>query len=211
MNNRQAYHQNFDRTLSHEELHRGRRYGKKRRSWVSLIIHIIVLILTAIAGYSMWKEPIFKVKLLNQLVNFHQFSTFSDKLEELKKLPINVGDIDKIQHQLDQLVIAFEVFFGICILSLILTFFTILFNRTVLKIVNFIIVVILMLMTFGFAYLIDHVAKKAATEMSSAYLSFKPDDILTQSDAIHNNFILLGCSLALLFISLFFRNRRPRH
>ena len=211
MNNRQAYHQNFDRTLSHEELHRGRRYGKKRRSWVSLIIHIIVLILTAIAGYSMWKEPIFKVKLLNQLVNFHQFSTFSDKLEELKKLPINVGDIDKIQHQLDQLVIAFEVFFGICILSLILTFFTILFNRTVLKIVNFIVVVILMLMTFGFAYLIDHVAKKAATEMSSAYLSFNPDDILTQADAIHNNFILLGCSLALLFISLFFRNRRPRH
>ena len=53
MNNRQAYHQNFDRTLSHEELHRGRRYGKKRRSWVSLIIHIIVLILTAIAGYSL--------------------------------------------------------------------------------------------------------------------------------------------------------------
>ncbi|MDT4036213.1 hypothetical protein RPO35_05415, partial [Staphylococcus hominis] len=37
-----------------------------------------------------------------------------------------------------------------------------------------------------------------------------PNQIITEADAIHNALILLSSSLALLFISFFFRNRHPR-
>ncbi|HCU9493350.1 TPA: hypothetical protein OVI83_002746, partial [Staphylococcus aureus] len=47
----------FDETFQQPNIHRGKRYGKKKRSLVSMIIQIIVVILTAIAGYSMWKQP----------------------------------------------------------------------------------------------------------------------------------------------------------
>lgn len=51
----------FDETFQQPNIHRGKRYGKKKRSLVSMIIQIIVVILTAIAGYSMWKQPIFNI------------------------------------------------------------------------------------------------------------------------------------------------------
>ena len=42
----------FNSQFEHQEIHRGKRYGKKKRSWVSLIIQVFVLVLTAITGYS---------------------------------------------------------------------------------------------------------------------------------------------------------------
>ncbi|KMS26734.1 membrane protein, partial [Staphylococcus aureus] len=44
-----------DETFQQPNIHRGKRYGKKKRAVVSMIIQIIVVILTAIAGYSVWK------------------------------------------------------------------------------------------------------------------------------------------------------------
>ncbi|MCU5745245.1 hypothetical protein N9R04_00735 [Staphylococcus sp. SQ8-PEA] len=216
MDNRQAYHQNFERTLSQEELHRGHRIGKKRRSWVSLIIHIIVLVLTAISGYSIFKEPLFNLQFLHKPVNFGQLSEFKDNLhnisqmDELKNLPINLNNLEEFQTNLNHLITLFYVFFALCAISLILTLFTIAFNRTILKILNFILVAAMLVMTFGFSYLVDDVASQIAKKFSSAYLSVKPDQILTQADAVHNALILLGCSLALIFISFFFRNKRRK-
>ncbi|MFH0283984.1 hypothetical protein CHB53_01360, partial [Staphylococcus epidermidis] len=42
------------------------------------------------------------------------------------------------------------------------------------------------------------------------YLTVSPEQVLTEADAIHNALILIGCSIALLIVSLFFRNRLPR-
>ena len=47
--------------FQNEQMHRGKQYGKKKRSWVSMIIQIIVLVLTAITGYSMYNQPIFNI------------------------------------------------------------------------------------------------------------------------------------------------------
>ena len=38
-------------------------YGKKKNSWISLIIHIIILILVGITCYSMYKQPILNLRL----------------------------------------------------------------------------------------------------------------------------------------------------
>lgn len=61
---------NFNAQFHEQEIHRGKRYGKKKRSWVSIIIHLIILILTAITGYSMLKQPILTLlSLIKQLIS----------------------------------------------------------------------------------------------------------------------------------------------
>ncbi|PTF22427.1 hypothetical protein BUY31_11330, partial [Staphylococcus cohnii] len=92
----------------------------------------------------------------------------------------------------------------------ILTFFTLFFNKTILKIVNMFIIAIMLAITFGFSALIKNIATRIANSMNQYYITVDSAQILTESNAIHNAFILLSCSIALLLISLFFRNRKPR-
>ena len=66
------------------------------------------------------------------------------------------------------------------------------------------------MITFGFSIILQNIAAHIAKNLSQYYVSIKPEQVLTQSDAINNALILLICSLALLFISLFFRNKRKR-
>ena len=51
---------------------------------------------------------------------------------------------------------------------------------------------------------------KQISELAFLFLDLPPNQIITEADAIHNALILLSSSLALLFISFFFRNRHPR-
>ncbi|HDB3102147.1 hypothetical protein RPN19_06185, partial [Staphylococcus aureus] len=53
-------------------------------------------------------------------------------------------------------------------------------------------------------------AQEIADALKKYYLNVPPDQVITEADAIHNGIILLGCSIGLLVISLFFRNRMPR-
>lgn len=198
----------FEHTLTSEPMQRGLQYEKKKKSWVSIIIHIIVLILIAITGYSMFKEPIFNLVFIQETINFHQLTNFQDSINDFSNLNINIESIDDLQTSIDRLILVFYVFFMACIVSLVLTIFTLVFNRTALKIVNLLVVAIMLIITFGFSYLIKNIATHIADSMSQYYVSIKPSQILTEADALHNAFILLGCSIALILISLFFRNRK---
>src|SRR5699024_7529772 len=200
----------FEHTLTSETMQRGARYGKKKKSWVSVIIQVIVLILVAISGYSMLKEPIFNLVFVDKTVNFKELTNFQETINNLTNLNINVESIDNLQTSIDRLILVFYVFFIACILSLILTFFTLFFNKTILKIVNMFIISIMLAITFGFSALIKNIATRIADSMNQYYITVDSAQILTESNAIHNAFILLSCSIALLLISLFFRNRKPR-
>ncbi|WP_210136980.1 hypothetical protein [Staphylococcus sp. GDH8C109P] len=200
----------FEHTLTSETMQRGARYGKKKKSWVSLIIQVIVLILVTISGYSMFKEPIFNLVFVDKTVNFKELTNFQETINNLTNLNINVESIDNLQTSIDRLILVFYVFFIACILSLILTFFTLFFNKTILKIVNMFIIAIMLAITFGFSALIKNIATRIADSMNQYYITVDSAQILTESNAIHNAFILLSCSIALLLISLFFRNRKPR-
>lgn len=200
----------FEHTLTSETMQRGARYGKKKKSWVSLIIQVIVLILVAISGYSMFKEPIFNLVFVDKTVNFKELTNFQETINNLTNLNINVESIDNLQTSIDRLILVFYVFFIACILSLILTLFTLFFNKTILKIVNMFIIAIMLAITFGFSALIKNIATRIANSMNQYYITVDSAQILTESNAIHNAFILLSCSIALLLISLFFRNRKPR-
>lgn len=200
----------FEHTLTSEPMQRGMRFEKKKKSWVSMLIQIIVLILMAITGYSMFKEPIFNLVFAQETINFHKLTNFQTTINDISNLNINVASIDNLQTSIDRLILVFYVFFIACILSLVLTFFTLLFNRTVLKVVNIFVIAIMLVITFGFSYLIKNIASRISDSMNQYYISVKPTQILTEADAIHNAFTLLGCSIALVLISMFFRNRIVR-
>ena len=178
----------FNSQFEHQEIHRGKRYGKKKRSWVSLIIQVFVLVLTAITGYSMLKQPIFKISFVNETINFHQLRNFQDTVTQIGNL--NLGNIDQLQQSVDNLII--------------------IFNRTALKVVNILLLAIMLVITLYFSYIIHTIAQKISESLKQYYLTVSPEQVLTEADAIHNALILIGCSIALLIVSLFFRNRLPR-
>ena len=190
----------FNSQFEHQEIHRGKRYGKKKRSWVSLIIQVFVLVLTAITGYSMLKQPIFKISFVNETINFHQLRNFQDTVTQIGNL--NLGNIDQLQQSVDNLIIIF--------ISLFITVITIIFNRTALKVVNILLLAIMLVITLYFSYIIHTIAQKISESLKQYYLTVSPEQVLTEADAIHNALILIGCSIALLIVSLFFRNRLPR-
>lgn len=102
---------NFNAQFHEQEIHRGKRYGKKKRSWVSIIIHLIILILTAITGYSMLKQPIFNLAFANKTINFHEIQNFQDTLTKIGNLNINLGNMDDLQKSIDNLIMVFNIFF----------------------------------------------------------------------------------------------------
>lgn len=201
---------NFNAQFHEQEIHRGKRYGKKKRSWVSIIIHLIILILTAITGYSMLKQPIFNLAFANKTINFHEIQNFQDTLTKIGNLNINLGNMDDLQKSIDNLIMVFNIFFILCLVSMFITVITIILNRTLLKIFNLLILAGMLLITLYFSYIIHTIAQKISESLKQYYLTVSPDQVINEADAIHNALILLACSIALLFISLFFRNRLAR-
>ena len=55
----------------------------KENSWISLIIHIIILILVGITCYSMYKQPILNFVLANQAIDFSEIKIFKIQLLRL--------------------------------------------------------------------------------------------------------------------------------
>ncbi|MBF0738026.1 hypothetical protein E4T73_07610 [Staphylococcus arlettae] len=202
---------NFEHTLTTAPMQRGAQYAeKKKKSWVSLIIHIIILILLAITGYSMYNDPIVNLVLADEQITFSQITHFQDTINNISNLNINIDNIENLHSIIDTLIFIFYIFFIAIILSLIFTIFILIFNRTVLKIINLFIMIIMLVITFGFSIIIKNIASRIANSMSQYYITVKPSNVLIEADAIHNALILLSCAVALGIISLFFRNRRTR-
>ncbi|EAC7660782.1 hypothetical protein A6469_17655, partial [Listeria monocytogenes] len=103
-----------------------------------------------------------------------------------------------------------NIFFILCLVSMFITVITIILNRTLLKIFNLLILAGMLLITLYFSYIIHTIAQKISESLKQYYLTVSPDQVINEADAIHNALILLACSIALLFISLFFRNRLAR-
>lgn len=191
--------------LDAQQVHRGNRYGKKKRSIVSMILHFIVLILVGVIGFSMYREPLLNVVILNQPVNFQGLSDLQNLLAEFSNL-----NLDDLQEKFDLLIMIFYIFFGACIVSLILTLFTIIFNRTLLKIFNLIVVAVIFVVPFAFSAVTQNITTQFSNKLGQLYLSIPGDQILIATATVKNAYILAAATFALLFIALFFRNRRPK-
>ena len=185
-------------------------YGKKKNSWISLIIHIIILILVGITCYSMYKQPILNFVLANQAIDFSEIKNFQNTTTQIGPLNINISEVANLQGIIDKFILAFNIFFVLCILSMIISILTIVFNRTILKVINFIIIAVVLMIAFSFSYTIQMAGNQVSQNLHHFFLDLAPNQIITEADAIHNALILLSSSLALLFISFFFRNRHPR-
>ena len=90
------------------------------------------------------------------------------------------------------------------------TVITVILNRTVLKVLNILILASMLFITLYFSYIIHTIAQKISESLKQYYLTVSPNQVITEADAIHNALILLACSIALIIISLFFRNRLAR-
>lgn len=185
-------------------------YGKKKNSLISLIIHIITLVLVGITCYSMYKQPILNFVLANQAIDFSEIKNFENTTTQIGPLNINISEVANLHGVIDKFILAFDVFFVLCIVSMIISILTIAFNRTILKIINFIIIAIALMIAFSFSYTIQILGKQISQNLHHFFLNLTPNQIITEADAIHNALILLSSSLALVFISFFFRNRHPR-
>ena len=223
-----------DKSNAHNnQFSRATRNGKKKRSWVSLIIHIIVLVLVGITGYSMYKQPLFIFGLKDTEVGYTQLKNFKQSLSNLSELSINSDQVTKLnglglsdiakqlealsikpehieqlKSVIEQINMLFNIFFGLCILSLILTILTLLFNRTLLKLLNFLSIASMLAIVVYFMIAIDYLAQRIAKLLNNAYVQITPDQVIIEADATHNAIILLICCLALIFLSLFFRSKR---
>ena len=60
----------------------------------------------------------------------------------------------------NRLVFVFNTFFILTIVSLVITILTIIFNRTLLKILNFIVISILLIMSSDFGYAIQVIGQR---------------------------------------------------
>ena len=136
--------------------------------------------------------------------------SFQDTLTKIGNLNINLGNMDDLQKSIDNLIMVFNIFFILCLVSMFITVITIILNRTLLKIFNLLILAGMLLITLYFSYIIHTIAQKISESLKQYYLTVSPDQVINEADAIHNALILLACSIALLFISLFFRNRLAR-
>lgn len=197
--------------LDRVPLQRGQYFApKKKRSYVSLIIQIIVLILTIISIYSMLKEPIFNILLVNEPIRFSQILNFQETLHNISSQNIDLTQLSHLQENISKLKLAFYAFFFAGILSLILTVLTLIFNRTAIKIVNMILIAIMFAIPFGLTYIVEETAKRVSETLQQYFINLAPDKILVTGEALSNATVLLACCFGLLFISLFFRNRRVR-
>lgn len=195
----------FEEQFKYETVHRGQRYGKKKRSWVSFILTFIAMVLIIIAAYSMYTESLFSTVFLDQNVTYDQFKVFTEQLSSQSFI-----DLSDLEQRLSQLLMVLNIFFILCIINIILSILTLIFNRTIIKVINFIISIVLVAIPVGFLYIIREVASQVSSQLSQFLGQIEPTAILVESNAIHNGIIFTSIAAVLYLVSLFFRNRRPK-
>ncbi|MDN8888823.1 hypothetical protein Q0N19_14120, partial [Staphylococcus aureus] len=83
---------------------RSHRYNRKRRSWVSLMIQMIIFVLVAITGYSMYKQPIFNLAFANQPISYAQIKDFQNTVTQIGALNINLSQLTNLEDIANRLV-----------------------------------------------------------------------------------------------------------
>ena len=148
----------------------------------------------------MYKQPILNFVLANQAIDFSEIKNFQNTTTQIGPLNINISEVANLQGVIDKFILAFNIFFVLCI-GMIISILTIVFNRTILKVINFIIIAVALMIAFSFSYTIQMLGKQISQNLHHFFLDLPPNQIITEADAIHNALILLSSSLALLFIS----------
>lgn len=187
------------------------RHIKKRRSWVSFILTLIAMVLTAMAGYSMYHEPLFISNLLNKEVNYSQFQEFTELTQQLNSQ--TSIDLSGFEESLSRLLWIIHLFFILCVVNIVLAILTLVFNRTLLKVLNFIVSLGIFFIPVGLLVVI----RDAAEQLTDNLKPLEPlmghletTALLAESNAVHNAIIFTGIAAFLYFISLFFRNRKSK-
>ena len=72
-----------------------------------------------------------------------------------------------LQQGIDRLILVFNGFFILCNVSLVITILTIVFNRTVLKVVNILVLTIMLVITLYFSYVIKALAQEIADALKN--------------------------------------------
>ena len=197
--------EDFDQRFNDQPLHRNHLYAKKRRSWVSFILTLIALALSVISAYHMFYNTLFQLNFLDQTVNYHQFKEVIQNLTQQSYI-----DTSDLENSLNILLTMIHVFFILVFLNVVLAILTLVFNRTLIKILNFIIAVCATLIPVAILYIVREAAKEMATKVEQYLGHIDPSTLLVEANGLHNAIIFSGIATALYFISLFFRNRRPK-
>ena len=71
---------------------------------MSLIIQIIIFILVAITGYSMYKQPIFNLAFANQPISYGQIKDFQNTVTQIGTLNINLSQLANLEDVANRLV-----------------------------------------------------------------------------------------------------------
>ena len=121
---------------------------------------IIIFILVAITGYSMYKQPIFNLAFANQPISYGQIKDFQNTVTQIGTLNINLSQLANLEDVANRLVFVLTYIFILTIVSLVITILTIIFNRTLLKILNFIVISILLIMSLYFGYAIQVIGQQ---------------------------------------------------
>ncbi|EKU49041.1 hypothetical protein [Staphylococcus massiliensis] len=195
-------HHNFDAAFD-QEIHRGR-YGKKRRSWMSMILSLLSLILMVVAGFSMFKDHLFKLNVLGKKINLESLQSLANNVHQ----QLNI-DINHAEQYVQFLVYGIYAFLIACLLSIILHIITLIFNRTAIKIINLFLTLITVIIPVALIFISKEAAKRISDGISQFYITVKPEEVIVPDDAIFNAIILTGSSLILLLVNLFFRNKPP--
>ena len=109
----------------------------------------------------------FNIVFTKESVNFDGIKNFNETIGKMHQLNINLGNINDLQQGIDRLILVFNGFFILCIVSLIITILTIVFNRTVLKVVNILVLAIMLVITLYFSYIIKALAQEIADALKN--------------------------------------------
>ncbi|MEJ7541417.1 hypothetical protein [Staphylococcus intermedius] len=198
-------HPQFQQQFENQPIHRNPNYGKKRRSWVSFILTLIALVLVAIAAYSMYSETLFKMSFLDENVTFDKLKEIANQLTAQSFI-----DTSEIEQTLDFVIMGLNIFFILVLVNIIFAILTLVFNRTILKVINWIISIVITLIPIAFLFYINQAAEEVTKKLAPYIGNVDPSTVFSPSNALHNAIIFTAIATVLYFISLFFRNRRPK-
>lgn len=191
--------------LQDHTLHRSQLNPKKHRSWVSFILTLIALVLSAIAAFHMYYHTLFKIQFLDQTVNYQQFKDVIQNLTHQSLI-----DTRDLESNLNMLLTMINIFFILIFINIVLAILTLVFNRTFIKLLNLIIAVCATLIPIAILYIVREAAKALASKFEPYLGHVNPSTLLVESNGLHNAIIFSSIATLLYFVSLFFRNRRPK-
>ncbi|EJG0096707.1 hypothetical protein DB521_RS05270, partial [Staphylococcus pseudintermedius] len=111
---------------------------------------------------------------------------------------------------LNYVIMGLNFFFILVLVNIIFAILTLIFNRTILKVINWFISIWILLIPIAFLFYINRAAEEITQKLAPYIGNVDPATVFSPSNALHNAIIFTAIAMVLYFISLFFRNRRPK-